>query len=67
MDDHGRPGPAHGSSVLCLLNLQLGEKLHEPLKALLVPVDPEEVDLEVVNAIDKIPDEKSLTVSPCGD
>ena len=28
-----------------LLHLQLGEKVDEPLEALLVPVDPEEVHL----------------------
>ena len=37
--------PAHGAPVLGLLDLQLGEQLDEPLEALLVPVDPEEVNL----------------------
>ena len=31
--------------MLGLLDLQLGEELDEPLEALLVPVDPEEVNL----------------------
>ena len=43
--------PAHGSSMLGLLYLQLGKKLHEPLKTLLVPVDPEEVNLRVRDLI----------------
>ena len=37
--------PVHLASVGCLLHLQLGEKADEPLEALLVPVDPEEVHL----------------------
>ena len=37
--------PAHCTAMLGLLDLQLGEELDEPLEALLVPVDPEEVNL----------------------
>ena len=37
---------AHDAALLALLYLQLREELHEPLEALLVAVDPEEVDLE---------------------
>ena len=37
--------PAHGAPVLGLLDLQLREQLDKPLEALLVPVDPEEVNL----------------------
>ena len=37
--------------MLGLLYLQLGKKLHEPLKTLLVPVDPEEVNLRVRDLI----------------
>ncbi len=37
--------PVHFSTMSGLLHLQLGEKVDEPLEALLVPVDPEEVHL----------------------
>ena len=37
--------PAHGAALLCLLDLQLGQELHEPLEALLVAIDPEEINL----------------------
>ena len=37
--------PAHAAPQLLLLYLQLGQKVNEPLKTRVVPVDPEEVDL----------------------
>ena len=37
--------PAHTAPILLLLYLQLGQQVHKPLEALLVPVDPEEVHL----------------------
>lgn len=36
---------AHHTTLLSLLNLELGEQLHKPLKGLLVPVDPVKVHL----------------------
>ena len=38
---------AHGAGLLGLLDLQRGEEVDEPLEALLVAVDPEEVDLQI--------------------
>ena len=36
---------SHGAGLLCLLDLELREELAEPLEALLVAVDPEEINL----------------------
>ena len=41
----------HGAGLLCLLDLELREELDEPLEALLVAVDPEEVDLAQVEHV----------------
>ena len=43
--------PRHRATVLLLLDLQLGQQVHEPLEALLVAVDPEEVDLAQVEHV----------------
>ena len=42
---------SHGAGLLRLLDLELGEELDEPLEALLVAVDPEEVDLAQVEHV----------------
>ena len=41
--------PLHGASLLCLLDLQLGEEADEPLEGSLLSVDPEEVDFPQVH------------------
>ena len=38
--------PTHGTSMLSLLNLKLRQQLNKPFKTLLVPVDPEKVNLK---------------------
>ena len=47
-DDEHLEEPVQLRTVLLLLRLQLGEQVDEPLEALLVPVDPDEVDLPQV-------------------
>ena len=42
---------SHGAGLLRLLDLELREELDEPLEALLVAVDPEEVDLAQVEHV----------------
>ena len=41
--------PLHGASLLCLLDLKLGEEADEPLEGSLLSVDPEEVDFPQVH------------------
>lgn len=41
--------PLHGASLLCLLDLKLGEETDEPLEGSLLSVDPEEVHFPQVH------------------
>ena len=42
---------SHGAGLLCLLDLEGGEEVDEPLEALLVAVHPEEVHLAQVDHV----------------